>query len=573
MTGRAALAAALAVLAACVGLLLSTPGDGYWINDCGNKALVSQRLVDTGFASAAFARPDASFDPTGRWFPVPAPFSVRRGQEILSAYPPAYPALAAPLYAALGPIGLRLPAALGVAASVLLFALWAAPAAGRGGALLGSLLLGLGTPLFFYGVTVWEHAPSLALALFALLLASRGGAARYAAAGLLVGLACWLREELLLLAPALVLAALLRREPLRYLAAFAAGVAPALAALAAWNARHFGSPLGGHVLANLGSAAGGDFLAGEVSRLTAVSGLLGGFGHGPAERAAFTAAALCLPLAGAVAPRRLRASPALPLLLAGLGLVAWAVAAGRMFAGEDPLRELTLHNGLLLQWPLLALAGQGARRVFSDPAWAGMRLACGAGLAFLLLVLAAGMLFPSGAGVQVGAGVHWGPRVLLPALPVLVLLAWAAVSDASPAARAAFALLALAGLLSTALSVWFLVHQKQDAARLTERLRALPPRIVVTSHPLLAQHLPSLWRDKTLLLTADPASLRDLAALLSLRQVDEFVFVGPPGAVLSGLAPGLACRVAFQHRGEPLGYLDLDAQVCSLRPPPRSGPR
>jgi hypothetical protein len=43
--------------------------------------------------------------------------------------------------------------------------------------------------------------------------------------------------------------------------------------------------------------------------------------------------------------------------------------------------------------------------------------------------------------------------------------------------------------------------------------------------------------------------------------------------VLSGLAPGLACRVAFQHRGEPLGYLDLDAQVCSLRPPPRSGPR
>jgi hypothetical protein len=302
-----------------------------------------------------------------------------------------------------------------------------------------------------------------------------------------------------------------------------------------------------------------------------VSGLLGGFGHGAAERAGFSAAALLLPLAGAVAPRRLRASPVLPLLLAGAALGVWALAAARMLRGEHPLQELTLHNGLLLQFPLLALAGLGARRVFSDPGYAGLRLACGSGLFFVLLVLAAGMLFPSAAGVQVGAGVHWGPRVLLPALPVLVLLAWAAVAGGPPTARAALALLALAGLLSTSLSAWFLVQQKRDGAHLTERLRALPPRIVVTSHPLLAQHLPSLWRDKTLLLTADVASLRDLVALLPQRQVHAFVFVGPPGAVLSGVAPGLACRVVFQHRGEGLGYLELDAQHCSL--PRRRGPR
>jgi len=42
---RAAAAAGLVTLAASLAVIAATPGDAYWINDEGNKALVAQRLL------------------------------------------------------------------------------------------------------------------------------------------------------------------------------------------------------------------------------------------------------------------------------------------------------------------------------------------------------------------------------------------------------------------------------------------------------------------------------------------------------------------------------------------------
>ena len=171
MRGFAAAAAAGAgVLAACLAVIAATPGDAYWINDCGNKALVAERLLESGFRQADFAQPGRALDPEGRWFPIPPPFALRRGTEFVSAYPLAYPALAAPGLAVWGARGLRLPAALGAAAAAALLGACLAPVLGAAGALAAGLTLGLATPVFFYGVTVWEHAPALALALAGWLL-------------------------------------------------------------------------------------------------------------------------------------------------------------------------------------------------------------------------------------------------------------------------------------------------------------------------------------------------------------------------------------------------------------------
>jgi hypothetical protein len=554
-------------LFACLAVIAATPGDAWWINDEGNKALVAQRLIDTGFRDAAFTQPGRAIDPEGRWFPIPPPFALRRGAEFVSAYPLAYPALAAPGLAVLGPRGLRLPAAFGAAAAAALLAAWLAPVLGAAGALAGGLTLGLASPLFFYGVTVWEHAPATALALAAFPLISRRSVRAWCAAGALLGVACWLREEMALMVVAVGAAALLVRAPHRQLGAFAAGAAAPVAALALFNAAFYGDPRGGHVAANL---AGGVF-AGRAAadRFSALPGLLGGFGHGAGERWSLTLLALALPLAGVLAPRRTRESSWLPLALAAAGLAAWGVAAARMLVGPSRLLELVQHNGLLLQWPLIALAGLGLARVWRDPAWSALRIGVAAGLLFAAFVLAAGILLPSGFGAQVGAGVHWGPRVLLPALPALLVLAAAGAWERPLAARLSWSALVLAGVVSSAVSVWFLAQQKLEAARFAERLRAEAQRVILTTNPFLGQQLAPLWQQKVFLLALDPGSLRSAAQAIQRAGEPGFVFVGPAGAQLGGALPGTACSAAFEHRGSHLDYFDLDVLRCGFAAGPR----
>jgi hypothetical protein len=563
MTRLGASAAACAgVLAACLAVIAATPGDAWWINDEGNKALVAQRLIDTGFGDAAFAQPGRAIDPEGRWFPIPPPFALRRGAEFVSAYPLAYPALSAPALAIWGARGLRLPAALGAAAAAALLAGWLAPALGARSALATGLTLGLATPLFFYGVTVWEHAPATALALGAFLLLTRPGLLAWCAAGALIGVACWLREEMALMTVAVGAAALLARAPLRQLGAFAAGAAVPVAALALFNTVFYGDPRGGHVAANL---AGG-VLAGRVvaDRFSALPGLLGGFGRSAGERWSLTLLALALPLAGAFAPRRARESSWLPLALAAGALAAWGIAAARMLAGPARLEALVQHNGLLLQSPLIALAGLGVARVWRDPGWSALRIGVASGLLFAALVVAAGMLLPSGFGAQVGAGVHWGPRVLLPALPALLALAAAGAQERRPDTRLGWKLLGFACLASSALSVWFLAQQKLEAARFGERLRAEAQRVVLTTNPFLGQQLAPLWPQKAFLLALDPASLRAAAQAIQRAGEPGFVFVAPAGAQLGGALPGASCSPAFEHRGSYLDYFDLDVLRCGF---------
>ena len=121
---RTAFACGALALGVCLTTIYATPGDAYWIVDSGAKALISRRLLESGYTQLDLGYPAAELDPEGVAFPIPPPFAVRRGDGFVSQYPPAYPALAAPFLAVLGERGLRLPAALGNGACASLFALW-----------------------------------------------------------------------------------------------------------------------------------------------------------------------------------------------------------------------------------------------------------------------------------------------------------------------------------------------------------------------------------------------------------------------------------------------------------------
>jgi hypothetical protein len=560
--------------AACLAVLVTTPADTYWINDCGNKALVAERLLETGYRELGFDYPAAEIDPAASAFPIVPPFAVAREEGFLSVFPPAYPALAAPFLAAFGPLGLRVPAALGVAACAGLLTLWLGAAVGSAWAFGAGAALALATPLFFYGITLWEHSLTVALSLGAWVLASRDAPARLFAAGLLVASACWLREELALMGIALAVACLVQwRRPAALLWLAAGALLPGLGRLL-FNQLVYGTPLGVHLpaIGSSAAAAAGMPGGGAVSAARVLASVLAGFGRSTREAALLGAAALAALPIGWVAARRARwAAPAL-IAVTAAGLAAWVLGGARMFGAARPLDALARYNGLLVQMPMFCLAGFGLRRVWSSPEYAGIRVGVLAGALFLAFAVAVGMASGSSYGVQAGFGVHWGPRVLLPAFPALVALAVAAVRrESGPTSRRfavvspiASASLVAAGLLSSAHAVWFLAEQKADARSFEAVLRTLAPRYVVTTHPLLAQHVSALWDEKPMLLVRDPGSLARAVADLRVGGVRELLFVVPGGAPLVSGIDGLDCRLAARHRGPHLHYFDLDIQRCAF---------
>ena len=97
-----ALAVGALILLACLLVIYSTPRDVFWIVDGGTKALTSERMLETGFASLSFDYPAAELDPTGAAFPIPPPFALQLRGEFISFYPPAYSAISVPPLALLG---------------------------------------------------------------------------------------------------------------------------------------------------------------------------------------------------------------------------------------------------------------------------------------------------------------------------------------------------------------------------------------------------------------------------------------------------------------------------------------
>ena len=354
LSSRVAIACGGIALIACLAVIYSTPNDTYWVVDSGIKALLAQRLLETGYSDLNFEHPAAHLDPDGIAFPIPQPYAVPRGDGFVSQYPPFYSAIASLFLALLGDAGLRVPAAIGVAACALLFCTWVAPAVGRGWAVAGGLALAIATPLFFYGITVWEHSLTVALSLGAWVASSRGSRRRLLLAGFLVGVACWFRAELALMGLSLALACYLHRRKPIDVATLAAGAFPAAAGLLWFNAALFGDPLGVHVAGNVGVAIGSPTAGSDV--VARVAGLLSGFGASTAEGVLLgLAVAGCLAL-GVVATWRETGVPQVLWLVMAVGVVASLYGSLQTASASVPWIGLAYYNGFLIRLPAVRIS-------------------------------------------------------------------------------------------------------------------------------------------------------------------------------------------------------------------------
>jgi hypothetical protein len=122
----------------------------------------------------------------------------------------------------------------------------------RRSAAVAALVAGLGTPLLFYGLEFWEHAPAVglaALATAAFIRADRDFRGEAFVAGLLFGVAILLRPEALCYVVAVLGCSRLLPVPPRAasLAAATAGLLSAVTPLAVYSLAHFGSVIPPHI--------------------------------------------------------------------------------------------------------------------------------------------------------------------------------------------------------------------------------------------------------------------------------------------------------------------------------------
>ncbi|PYT13833.1 MAG: hypothetical protein DMF51_09845, partial [Acidobacteria bacterium] len=358
----------------------------------------------------------------------------------------------------------------------------------RVGRLLAVPLAALGTPLWFYSLTFWEHTPAACLAVWSVLLAARhvagGGRRALLLSAFLSALAVYFRDDLYLLGGALAVIVLTGgsaagRRDWSAAAAFAAAFVAALVPLWLFQWWALGNPLGLHVAAVAPLGAGvGHYLA---ERWPVLSNLLLD-AHGSAWRSLLISGPAALlfllhPRLGAW--RFARAVP----VLAALGAAGGSLALAGHLGTDRPIWWLREANGLFAVSPFLILAfiregDDGARRTVR--------------LAALLLTLGWLVLAPE---LRTG-GLHWGCRLLLPLYPLMATLAASTIGrwweSKPPWRRTGATLIGACLALALALQLWslhLLFRRVAFSAALNDAVMRRPESAVIAVGWFLPQEL------------------------------------------------------------------------------------
>ncbi len=500
-----------------LGLIVLLP-EGVYSGDIGVKYVQARALADQRFTSLNIPYPGEFLDPTRAFFPIVPPFVMSTGGETQAIFPPA----AAMLQAGAAEIaGIRGFAAVSlIAGALVLLAAWRLVPDELGLPLL--VTLGIGSPLWFYAVSGWELAPAMAFGTGAFAVAVRWKH-RLApiVAGFMVGAGATLRDEMLLLAPGLLLVLWLRERPGRPilpLAAAMAGIVAPLALAAAIEVWWFERPAAAHLrhAAHILQVATGltDEPNPDVPALepftfrdryeTVVNYWIAGSGSN------WTIAGMAIALVIAVS-LRLAFGTSLGLLAVTLGIAAIAVM--------DVVEVVATPKwpaGFIHVAPYIVLAFFPSPRSGSRYGWMPSAFA----LTAVTYVIVAFI------GTDTNGGKSLGPRLLMPLLPFLTVAAVMRIAEYFRGARMERAV-AIAGsgliLCSIVIHVFgtlpaYHFRNHQDA-RAVLVIAAAPERIIIADDPFTAQLLFPLYYRKIILLAETVEAGERIGQMLSDHQV------------------------------------------------------
>ena len=405
---RRPLALILGIASLYLLLWLFLPKPAFWGIDNGYKFQGARAFAQTG--SVIVPYPGAELDHRGAFRTMISPFGrfKERGQApVFSVFFMMTTGLLYRLFGDIGPFLLPLLAGWGT-----LFAGWLLWERARPSRepLLYLVLLGLGTPLLFYSLALWEHSAAMAFMTLAFAFIAppieehdyRWGTVW---AGLLMAAAAAMRTEAVI--PALLLIIFWaytersRGDWLRYIAGLFAG----LALFAVINDWQTTTPVPLHIISNLHSKNVPGFQETFGDRLANIYVLLVEGFPSPLWSILFI-----IPLVAGAMGRWWRRSPFWWYLFAGAVLFGWAIYLASAFDAPDRV-AYTLHTGGLL-WvaPLLVLALiPFANRLKGF--WGLVWIVCWLSIALIAF------------GSPTVRGVHWGPRFIVVFAPLLLLFA------------------------------------------------------------------------------------------------------------------------------------------------------
>ena len=524
---------------ALVGLLylltlVSADPRGLWTTDNAAKFLQVEAILSSGFTSFALPWPGRFLDPDFAFNPLPYHFSSVRGDELYSVFPPVFSFVSAGPYAAFGHRGLYLLPLL----SSLLMLLGVARltrALGRGRATqqVAVLLCGLGTPVWFYSVTFWEHCLTACLCIWALLsfirhLQSRAGedSRRHLLIGsAIASFAVYLRDDLYLFCAVLVLLTVWAGAERRWANALTAAAMMALCLLPfwAWQWQTMGNPLGIHITTHLASATGiGEHLAARpkvfYNQFIAACPI-------PPVSFFLTLPFLFLWLR---APRYQssdfqRAMPRFALLCSLSALVS---LIGYLVWHGDIDYLLGSSNSLFAAAPF-AVMGFLRCDAASEAEHQVRRW-----LRTAVLVYAG--LYGLAASDLGSSGVHWGNRYLLILYPIWAVQAAASIADwwhlkGRSWQRASLVLIVCISVGAQLFSVQLLERKKTFSARLNEFVRERPEQIVVTDERWAPHELFDVFYNKAVFYAATASRMDELMKKLRHAGFGEFLFLTQRG--------------------------------------------
>ncbi len=552
---RPALTLIAVVLAWTVIAFLLLSPDTLYSADVGVKFVQARSLLLNGFRSMGFVYPGGPIEPSWHLFPFGKPFVFRTPDGIQAIFPTAVTLLNAPFVAAGGLSGMVLLSLAGGAA-----VLWYALKFGRGAwAPALPIVLGLGTPLWFYAAQPMEHAPAVACDLAATWLALSARRARgFFLAGLLLGAGGALRDESLLLFPGLLVLVCYQGgaripgdaregprpvgrpfDARRFVAAglLATGVLAVIGAMALVDVLAFGRPAAAH-------------LRHAVHLL----------------RSAFGAVSDPNPELPALAPMSFRERydivvhywlvSSVTRLAVGVFLAAVAVAVAiarwaRSAVGILLVATVVLAGAILQLWTLLpaprwvpGLYGLSPFIVFAlfpapgvDPAIARQRR--------LVLLVVATYLALALLGVDTSGGKSLGPRLLLPIVPLIAVAAWQAIvaywrqpdRGGKLAGAVGLALVAVAVVLQLTVMLRAYIDRNQDDDRALTWVAQSQERILVADDLFTAQMASSLYFRKVILLADRPEKVVTLDATLARARIPAVLVISRRSPPVLSLAP------------------------------------
>ena len=523
-----------AIAIAAVGVvyllsLLHVGIDGFWIIDNGNKYLQTRSIAERGEFTLAW--PGSELDPELAFNPLPEPFSRVRDGELYSTFSPVFATVSSVPYRLLGDAGLyvvpfvaSLLILLGVARLARQLGAGSTVAAGV------VVVVGLGTPLWFYTLVFWEHTAAVALCVWAVtrLLAFLGTERRrcLVVGCVLLGVAVWFRDELYLLCAVVWVLLVVHVRKRRLATGTTAALAFLGALLPLWlfQGLAIGAPFGFHLGSHLFSAAGlREHLGG---RLSVFYSMVVAWGPGVWWSLALAAPFLiAFVLAPRLPERAFRIVMPVALVVA---LLASGVSMAGYFTERSPIEWLQSSNSLFSTVPILILAFLRPRQQQTEDARPR---------SVEDFIISAALFYTVGYATVApdlgSAGIHWGNRFLLVIYPLLGTLAvyhgwrWCA-PEASSVQRVGVTLLVLVALASVAFQVQgirLLAEKKEFARRFNVEVAGRPEEVVVTNVFWVPQELCRVFPDKPIFYIE--SMKEQLVLLRRLRQAghERFLFV------------------------------------------------